>query len=201
MEGAKVTESLNEWEQIQSPTTQSREWEMVLGRDHSNNENKHLQHDLTMFPPSNHEGLQIPPSPTPPPPPSPTPPLPESETPSQPSSAVVSSVEGEERLQPGSKPKVVGNEIGNLLRSGIVWMASRVRCYVVSRGGFYSFASVTVVVAAVLLFSKVHRWRQWIREERKNHFILLIKEKDQVPCQFNHLLLCFFSDLLGYIRT
>jgi hypothetical protein len=48
---------MNEWEQIQCSTNQSREWEMVAFGDNNN----HLQaDDLSIFPPSNHEGLQIP---------------------------------------------------------------------------------------------------------------------------------------------
>ncbi|KAF2325422.1 hypothetical protein GH714_028550 [Hevea brasiliensis] len=162
MEGA---ESLDEWEQVQL--------EIVAARN-----NNHLPDDLSIFPPSYHEGLQLPqPSPTPPP---------DSPTLSRASSVAVCSTEAGEGLSlPSdsiSKPSA-GNEIGKrlrlrfeILRSGIFRIASRAR----GRGGFWSFASVSVVVAtAVLLYSRVQRWRQWIRKESENRLIHLIKEKDQ----------------------
>ncbi|CAK7323051.1 unnamed protein product [Dovyalis caffra] len=164
MEGEKVTESFNEWEQIQCPTSQSREWEMVAFGDNKN----HIQVDLSIFPPSNHEGLQIPQPP------------PESQTtPGQPSSSAVCNVKAEEIAGADSRPKAVRNGIGKLLRSGGFWIASRVRYYVMYRVGFCSFASLTVLVAAVLLFSRLQRRRKWLREQRKDRLIHLINEKDQ----------------------
>ncbi|KDP41245.1 hypothetical protein JCGZ_15652 [Jatropha curcas] len=160
MEGGEATESLNDWEQVQP--------EIIL------------QDDLSVFPPSYHEGLQISPPQPPPLPPSP----PDSQPPIQPSSVVVCSAEGEEVFSPSPDSKAkVGNEIGKclrwrfeILRSGIVWIASRAR----GGSGFWSLASVSAVFAtAVLLYLKLQKWRQWVREESENRLIHLIKEKDQ----------------------
>ncbi|OAY50075.1 uncharacterized protein LOC110615006 [Manihot esculenta] len=163
MEGA---ESLDEWEQVQL--------EIVAVRN-----NSHVQDDLSVFPPSYHEDLQLPP-------PSPKSP-PDSPVLSRPSSVAASnSTEAEEGLpllsDSISKP-IAGNEFGKrlrlrfeILRSGICWIVSRAR----GGSGFWSFASVSVVVAtAVLLYSRVQRWRQRLRKESENRLIHIIKEKDQ----------------------
>uniref|UniRef100_A0A6N2LJF1 Uncharacterized protein n=1 Tax=Salix viminalis TaxID=40686 RepID=A0A6N2LJF1_SALVM len=167
MEGDK---SFNEWEQIQSPTNQSREWEMVAFEDNRN----HRQADLSIFPPNNHEGLQIPQPP------------PESQTiPGQPCSSSVSNVKAEKIAGSASMPEGERNGIGKLLRSGGFWIASRVHYYVIYRGGFRSIASLSVLAAAVLIFSKFRRWSNWIQEERQNHLILRLKEKDQTISQLS----------------
>lgn len=162
----------NEWEQIQCPTNQLREWEMVALGDNKN----HLQADPPcIFPPSNHEGLQIPQPP------------PEPQTnPVQPCSSAVCNVKAEKIAGSDSMaPQVERNGIGKLLRSGGLWIASRIHYYVIYRGGFRSIASLTVLVAAVSLFSRFRRWSKWIQEERKNHLILRLKEKDQTISQLS----------------
>ncbi|WCJ22187.1 hypothetical protein M5689_004285 [Euphorbia peplus] len=150
METSESIESLNEWEHVQSET------------------------HPPVFPPSSHEGLQIPPPPPPPPSSS------ESQTSTQPSSPVGPS---------DSSPRL-GNEIVKRLRlrlerfrCGIVWIANRG----IGRGALLSVASVSLVVAAtVLMYARLQRWRQRVREHSESRLILVIKEKDQKINQLFH---------------
>ncbi|KAJ8774617.1 hypothetical protein K2173_017063 [Erythroxylum novogranatense] len=144
--GSEVSESMNEWE-------------MVAVHDKN--------HEMSIFPPDNHEGLQIPPTPYP-----------------------------DDKVPESSDttPGVVGNETrkpSNLrfdnLRSRIVNVANVVRCLVVFRGGFWSMTAVMAATAAAVLYWRVRRWgRQWVREEIDNRLLLRVKEKDQ---KMNQLLL------------
>ncbi|EEF39979.1 uncharacterized protein LOC8281855 [Ricinus communis] len=159
MEGAEVTESLNEWQQIKLETAAVK------------NNNNNLPHrDLSIFPPINHEGLQVPPQPPPPPPDTQT-------DPSEPSSTTVcnNGEEGEKGLLSDSTGKRLKLRV-EILKSWVVAIANRGDV----RSGFWSFGSISAVVAAaVLIYTRVQRWRQWIREKRANSLLLLIKEKDQ----------------------
>ncbi|KAJ4835584.1 hypothetical protein Tsubulata_008873 [Turnera subulata] len=163
MEGPNVTE-LNDWEQIQTPTDQAREWQMVL-LTNNNSSSNNLTRDHPVLPKS-----------FPPPPPESL--TPESPSRDQPTSdASTCDKEGGEIIRSDSKAKA-GSEVAKLLRTASVWIGSRVRYYVVSRSGFCSFALVTFVAGLVLLYSRVRRWRQWLKEEN-NRLILIVKEKDQ----------------------
>uniref|UniRef100_A0A5B7BNB7 Transmembrane protein n=1 Tax=Davidia involucrata TaxID=16924 RepID=A0A5B7BNB7_DAVIN len=163
MEDATASEELNEWEQIQSTTpTETRRWvDVVVMRDNYLN-------DSSTFPPSNHEGLPITPQDN-------------QSLHSSPSSA---SDEGDD----GNAVSVAG-EIGRRLRlhlrllsSGVYRIAFTVRNYAVCRGGFWSFVSVTGVLAALLMslvYVNLQRWRRRVQQENKDLPILLIREKDE----------------------
>ncbi|XP_030957213.1 uncharacterized protein LOC115979332 [Quercus lobata] len=170
---SEVPESLDEWEQIQSPFPKlpptSVEQDMVVTRD-----NNYLN--------DNHEGLQqeVPPvldlelEAT-------QDPDPESSS----SSSVSSNSGGDEENGRLSQPQVA-NEIRRslrlrleILRAGFSKVACRVwNCAACARG-FWSIASVTGVAAAVLLsflYVRVQRWRQVLYKESKDR---LIREKDE----------------------
>ncbi|XP_041014796.1 uncharacterized protein LOC121257699 [Juglans microcarpa x Juglans regia] len=177
MNGAEVTESLDEWQQIQSPVG----IDMAVIRDNYLDFSKDRSF---VFPPSHHEGLQLqvtqqdlqaP-----------------EDTSSEPrsSSSSSSGSEGEEeenrRL---SSLQVATNEIRRrwrvrfeILRTGVFHLASRVRSCAVCSGVFWSIASVTGVVAAVLLsflYVRVQRRRQGVHQQTKLRLFSLIREKDE----------------------
>lgn len=122
--------------------------------------------DRSVFPPGDHEGLRISSQDTP---------QPDSLSPS---------------LSPRSQLLHVQGFGGRLrsrfgvLSSGIVKIASSVRCYAVGAGGFRAFGSAAggAAAALLLLLSLLYLWvRRWhrLREEEKNRLVLLLKEKDQ----------------------
>lgn len=165
--GMEGPEGFNDWEQIQSPgsqipppTAQSRHWAMTVIKDD-------FYKDRSVFPPGDHEGLRISSQDTP---------QPDSLSPS---------------LSPRSQLLHVQGFGGRLrsrfgvLSSGIVKIASSVRCYAVGAGGFRAFGSAAggAAAALLLLLSLLYLWvRRWhrLREEEKNRLVLLLKEKDQV---------------------
>ncbi|OMO93317.1 hypothetical protein CCACVL1_06541 [Corchorus capsularis] len=177
--GAEASEGFSEWEQIQySPTASSSpRTDMIPIKDNG------LRHELSVFPPSRHEDLEV---------------KPEEEVHHiEDEEEVNSSVQdswsttGEEAeaesnpLIPSKKP----NEIGKILTSGIVKVAARVKNYVgVAFGcGVWSVGAASGVIAAVLLsvvYAKVRRWRRTtrprIKEETKDYKLMsLIQDKDQ----------------------
>ncbi|KAF5443377.1 hypothetical protein F2P56_035936 [Juglans regia] len=178
MNGAEVTESLDEWQQIQSPVG----IDMAVIRDNYLDFNKDRSF---VFPPSHHEGLQLQvtqqdlqaPEDT-------------SSEPRSLSSSSSSGSEGEEeenrRL---SSLQVATNEIRRrwrvrfeILRTGVFHLASRVRSCAVCSGGFWSIASVTGVLAAVLLsflYVRVQRRRRGVHQQSKLRLFSLIREKDE----------------------
>lgn len=177
MNGAEVPESLDEWQQIQSPVG----IDMAVIRDNYLDFNKDRSF---VFPPSHHEGLQLqvtqqdlqaP-----------------EDTSSEPRSLSSSSSgsEGEEEENRRLSPlRVATNEIRRLwrvrfeiLRTRVFHLASRVRSCAVCSGGFWSIA-VTGVVAAVLLsflYARVQRRRQGVHQQSKLRLFSLIREKDEV---------------------
>uniref|UniRef100_A0A2N9J5J1 Uncharacterized protein n=1 Tax=Fagus sylvatica TaxID=28930 RepID=A0A2N9J5J1_FAGSY len=173
METAEVPESLDEWQEIQSPSPKltpiSVEQDMAVTRD-----NKQLN-NCSIFPPSHYEDLDLEANQNP---------NPESSS----SSSISSNSDGDEENGRLSRPQV-GNEIRRglrmrleILRTGVFKVASRVRSYVACAGGFWSIASVTGVVAAVLLsflYVRVQRWRQAVYQESKDRLVFLIREKDE----------------------
>ena len=183
---SEVPESLDKWEQIQSPFPKlpptSVEQDMVVTRD-----NNYLN--------DNHEGLQ-----------EEVPPVLDLEleatqdpNPKSSSSSLVSSnSRGDEENGRLSQPQVA-NEIRrglrlrlDILRAGVSKVVCRVwNCAACARG-FWSIASVTGVVAVVLLsflYVRVQRWRQVLYKESKDR---LIKEKDEVLSEKLHNLRPFF---------
>ncbi|KAG6651106.1 hypothetical protein I3843_06G082900 [Carya illinoinensis] len=179
MNGAEVPESLDEWQQIQSPVG----IDMAVIRDNYLDFNKDRSF---VFPPSHHEGLQLQVTQQDLQAPAVTSSEPRSLSSSSSSSG--SEVEEEEyrRLPP---LRVATNEIGRrwgvrfeILRTGIFHLASRVRSCAVCSGGFWSIASVTGVVAAVLLsflYVRVQRRRQGVHQESRLSLFSLIREKDE----------------------
>lgn len=161
--------NLDQWEQIQSPSprvlstrTPSREWDMAAIRDN------YLQDSVSFFPPSQHEGLQ-------------TTTQDQHEVPNSPSSASSPSLLSNGLATDNSSSSALRPRFENL-SFGIARIAAKFRYYAVYIGGFCSFASVTGVVAAVVLccvYTKVRRtWRRKFQEEN-NRLIVLVKEKDQ----------------------
>lgn len=162
--------NLDEWEQVQSPSLRirstrspSREWDMAAIRDN------YLQDSVSFFPPSQHEGLQ-------------TITQDQHEVPNSPSSASSLSLLSNGLATDNSSSSAWRPRFENL-RFGIVRIAAKFRYHAAYIGGFCSFASVTGVVAAVLLafvYAKVRRtWRRKFQEEN-NRLIVLVKEKDEV---------------------
>lgn len=168
MEGAEVPEALHEWQQIQSPPLQNTPtvhqsgvgWEMADVGDNHLNPND----DCSIFP----EGLQVP--------------VPELQAPEDPNS------QGDE--EENQRPQGGYDQIRRcwrvrfeILRTAVFRVASSFRNTAVCAGGFWSIASVTGVVAAVLLsflYVRVRRWRQKVHQESKDRFVFLIREKDEV---------------------
>lgn len=168
MDGAEVPEALHDWQQIQFPLPQNTPtvhqsgvgWEMAVVSDNHLNPND----DCSIFPPP-----------------------PDLQAPEDPNS------EGDE--EENQRPQV-GYEIVRrwrlrfeILRAAVFPVASRVRNIAVCVGGFWSIASVTGVVAAVLLsflYVRVRRWRQKVIQESKDRFVFLLREKDE---KINQLLL------------
>ncbi|XWS69673.1 hypothetical protein CRYUN_Cryun04dG0199100 [Craigia yunnanensis] len=180
MDDAEASDGFSEWEQIQAPTlptislTLSEEQNMVVTKDN----NPQHQHDLSVFPPSRHEGLEITSDE-------------EEEVHIRDELEVNSSVAswsmstGDEA---NSWPLKKANEIGKILTNGIVKVAARVRYCMAFGWGVWSVGTVSGVVAAVflsLVYAKVRRWRARVKEE-KDRLIFLIQDKDQ---KINQLLL------------
>lgn len=182
MNGAEVPESLDEWQQIQTPLG----IDMAVLRDNYFDFN---QERSFVFPPSHHEGLlqlqatrqdlQAP--------------LDTSSEPRSMSSSLSSSgSEGEEEKENrrSSPLRVTTNKIGRpwrlrfeILRTGVFRLAARVRNCAVWSGGFWSIASVTGVLAAVLLsilYVRLQRRRRGLHQESKLGLSSLIREKDEV---------------------
>lgn len=173
MDNSQIAEeglNWNEWEEIQSPsqntlpTIPAREWDMIAIRDN------YLQDSLSFFPPSQHEGLAT---------------RSEDEKPNSLSSSA-SSFSSSSSLSNGlATDKSSGSDLRprfTILGSGMVRFAAKVRYFAVYIGRFWSFATVTGVLAAILvslMYAKVRGWRRRVQEEN-NRLILLIKEKDQV---------------------
>lgn len=70
-----------------------------------------------------------------------------------------------------------------VLRFRILQIAKTLRCYVVFRRGFWSFACVAGVLTALLLsllYLRVQRWRTRIHQDNSNRFAFVIKQKDEV---------------------
>ncbi|OMO71865.1 hypothetical protein COLO4_27972 [Corchorus olitorius] len=180
---AEASEGFSEWEQIQySPTNStSPTTDMIPIKDND------LRHELSVFPPSCREDLEVKPE--------------EQEQEEvhhiQNDEEVNSSVQdswsttGEEaEAESNPLPLKKPNEIGKILTSGIVKVAARVKNYVgVAFGcGVWSVGAASGVIAAVLLsvvYAKVRRWRRTtrprlIKEEKKDYNLMsLIQDKDQ----------------------
>lgn len=188
MEGAQVPEDLDEWQQIQSPLAKipptahqsSVERDMVVIREEDLNL---IKDDCSIFPPSHHEGILVPPL--------------DLIAPEVPclepcclSSA--SNYEGDEEGNERGSPPRVAKELRRpwrvrfeILRTGVFRVASRVRNFAVCAGGFWSIASVTGVVAALLLsflYVRVQRWLR-VQKEDKDRLFVLIRKKDEVRSQ------------------
>ncbi|XWS34143.1 hypothetical protein CRYUN_Cryun21dG0014800 [Craigia yunnanensis] len=174
MDEAEASDGFSEWEQIQSPThltppmTPHGEKDMVVTTQDNNLQQKH---NLSVFPPSRHEGLEITSD--------------EEEVHISDELEVNSSVSswspstGDE-ANPGTLKKA--NEIGKILINGIVKIGARVRYYMAFGWGVWSVGAVSGVVATVLLslmYAKVRMWRVKVKEEKKDRLIFLIQEKDQ----------------------
>ncbi|KAA8532927.1 hypothetical protein F0562_032956 [Nyssa sinensis] len=184
MDDAEASEGLNDWEPIPSTwlettsttTTQARRWEEVV----EIREN-YLNQDCSIFPPNDHEGLPVTSQ--------------DNQSVRASSSASLSSyyssspsssADEDDDVRPGSVAGEIGRRLRlhlRLLSSGIYQVAYTVRNYAVCRGGFWSFVSVTGVLAALLMslvYVKVQRWRRRVlQQEKKDHPMLLIKEKDE----------------------
>ncbi|XP_021299927.1 uncharacterized protein LOC110428404 [Herrania umbratica] len=101
-----------------------------------------------------------------------------------------------------SRPLRKANGIGEILTSGIVKVAARVRCFVAFGWGAWSVGAVGGVVAAVLMslvYAKVRRWRTRVKGEKKDQLEFLIQEKEQ---KINQLLvqIAHMNELLSARR-
>ncbi|XVF03279.1 hypothetical protein REPUB_Repub04eG0247800 [Reevesia pubescens] len=176
MDEAETSDGFSEWEQIQAPRspthstppmTPSREQYMVVVTTQDNN----LQHqaDLSVYSPSHrHEGLEI-----------------VSDDEPEVNSSVASRSSSTTGDEANSGRLKKANEIGKILRNGIVNFAARVRYYMDMDFGWgvWSVGAVCGFVAAVLtsfVYAKVRKSRaRVLNEEKKDRLIFLIQEKDQ----------------------
>ncbi|EOY01827.1 hypothetical protein QUC31_013587 [Theobroma cacao] len=193
MDGAEASEGFSEWEQIESPTYSTpHPTDMVAVKDND----VRRQHELSVFPPSHHEGLDI---------------TSEAEDDEEGEEVHVRDEEVNSAVleswsstgdEGNSRPLRKANGIGEILTSGIVKVAARVRCFVAFGWGVWSFGAVGGVVAAVLMslvYAKVRRWRTRVKGEKKDQLEFLIQEKDQ---KINQLLvqIAHMNELLSARR-
>ncbi|KAG5521412.1 hypothetical protein RHGRI_033849 [Rhododendron griersonianum] len=167
-----VAEGFNDWEQIQSPSSAA-----AAGTQHGGAAvaiiDDYIPDNYSVFHPSNHEGLAI----TSPPRDDPR----AQETPSFSSDS--DSNEGD-----GVGP--VGRRFGSgltVLSSWVVRVGYGVRNCGGWGGGFWSFVWVSGVLAVLVVYGKVRRWRRrFLRRESEEGLMLLLREKDK---QISRLLL------------
>ncbi|XVE53179.1 hypothetical protein DITRI_Ditri02bG0183100 [Diplodiscus trichospermus] len=191
---AEASDGFSEWEQILAPTrpsptlTPSVEQNMVVAQDNNNSQH---QHDMSAFPPSRHEGLEITSD--------------EEEVHVRDelevnSSVASRSISSGDEANCGAVKKA--NEIGKILANGIVKVAARVRCFMEFGWGFWSVGAVSGAVAALLVsfvYAKARRWRARVKEEKEAALIFLIQEKKQ---KINQLLvqIAHMNELLSARR-
>lgn len=167
MDGAEIPEAFHEWQQIPSPLPQNTPTEHQFGLGWESETAPAVVGDNYLNP--NDDGSIFPP--------------PDLQSPEDPNS------EGDDEEE-NRRPLVGYDQIGRrwtvrfeILRAAVFRVASRVRNTAVCAGGFWSIASVTGVVAAVLLsflYVRVRRWRQKVHQQSKDRFVFLIREKDEV---------------------
>ena len=187
MDGAETSEGFSEWEQIQFPTDSTTPSRTDMNPIKDNDlQHQQVQQDLSVFPPSQHEGLELTSKGRKE--------EEEEEQQQQQQQVHIQEEEVSSSVQDswsctgdGASPRPLkkASEIGKILTSGIIRVAARVRNYVAFGCGFWSIGAVSGALTAVLLslaYVKVRRWRTSarIREEKKDPLILLIQEKDQV---------------------
>ncbi|KAK8604338.1 hypothetical protein V6N13_099283 [Hibiscus sabdariffa] len=74
------------------------------------------------------------------------------------------------------------NEIGRILRNGVVHVAARVRCCLGLGFGLWPFGAIGGALAALLVWfvrARMRKWRARVKEENKDRLIVLVQEKDQ----------------------
>ncbi|XP_039069485.1 uncharacterized protein LOC120216037 [Hibiscus syriacus] len=79
-----------------------------------------------------------------------------------------------------SGPLKKANELGRILRNGIVNVAARVRCCL--GFGIWPFGAIGGALAALVVsfvYAKTSKWRARVKEESKERLIVLVQEKDQ----------------------
>ncbi|XP_022775774.1 uncharacterized protein LOC111317602 [Durio zibethinus] len=176
MDEAEASDGFSDWEQIQAPTYSTPP--LTTSGEHDNHPQH--QHDLSVFPPSRHEGLRI------------TSDDDDDDDEEEEEEEVHVHDESEVNSSVGSwsstgdeansRPLKKTNEIGKILTNWIVKVGARVRCHMAFGWGFWPVGAVTGAVAAVLLslmYAKVRKWRARIKEDKKDRLIFLIQEKDQ----------------------
>lgn len=210
-EKIEVSDDLSEWEQIQVPFPQTRPsvpqpaspWQndaVLVRDDDDDNRGRDVEPPLSpVVPPHPHEPNSPSPSsssssPTPPPASPPSPPA-AAAVPSSSSSTNAKRDEEATRRRSDSR-LVAAREIGKrfrlrlgILSAEVLRAASKVCNYRIIVGRFWSIASVTGVVTAVLLslcllYLKLKpRWRTRIKlRDDRERLILLLKDKDEVSC-------------------
>ncbi|XVE85813.1 hypothetical protein DITRI_Ditri17bG0121300 [Diplodiscus trichospermus] len=180
MDEAEASDGFSEWEHVQSPTHQAPsmarpgEQDIVVSTQENNLQEHQQQHELSVFPPSRHEGLEI------------TTDVAEEEEVHAGDELEVNSSVGSRSSSTGdganSGALKKANEIGKILCNGIVKVGARIRYYMAFGWGVWSVGAVGGVVAAVLLslaYAKVKSRRPRVKEEKKDRLVLLIQEKDQ----------------------
>ncbi|KAF3431510.1 hypothetical protein FNV43_RR26241 [Rhamnella rubrinervis] len=196
MDGSLFPDDFSEWEQIDSPfaihhSGASSAMESV-GHNCIHDDG---DHDDVVFPPTHHEGLQLPhPTTTLQAPPDAHQPVDTISQSSSSSSAMSSDGDDEARdSQPWLASGLVGaNEIWRRLRlgfgvmsAGALRMASKFCDYKLRAGAYWAVASMTGVVTAVLvsLYVRVllRRWRPRAVDHLhdKERMVLLVREKDE----------------------
>lgn len=157
-----------------SPTAQSEEASMAVIRNY-------LSLESSIFPPINHEGLFLYPSPSrplssPPPPPR------------LDSSSLASGKEVDPPSPPCDSRVYLARDFSGwlsfgleLFRSKVVGITYAIRNYAVSKRAFWSFSSAAGIVTAVFVWFLHARARRRRRRRKSiDYLIILIKERDEV---------------------
>lgn len=178
-ENGVLSESLDDWEQIQTPFILTTSTSIVAPQSRKGYNSTPIRHDhshdySSIFPPRDHEDL----------------PIPAEENPKQPSAPPASPSPQPNEASPSSlqrrgTPKVA-DKILQILRTRYQHVCSKVCAFasaVYREGGSWSIVSAAGLAGALLtcwLIVKVQRWRRRVQKDNKDQLTMLIREKDEV---------------------
>lgn len=177
-ENGVLSESLDEWEQIETPFILTTSTSIIAPQSRKGYKPTPIRHDYShdcssIFPPRDHEDL----------------PISAEENPKQPSGRPASPSPQTDEASPSSlqrrgTPKVA-DKILQILRMRYEHICSKVCAFasaVYREGGFWSIVSAAGLAGALLtcwLIVKVQRWRRRIQKDNKDQLMMLIREKDE----------------------
>lgn len=171
VENGMILEGLSQWEQIESSKpqeiTQSKQWSMVVIRDSLR------RNDLSIFPPANHENLQIS-----------TQEIQKLQNPSSKSTLPSPCESDVSEVSPVPSDRGFTSWVDVAFRALRAKVISIPSLLGLARGAFWSFHRVAGMATVVLIWwlRMRARRRRWQHRESIDHLKTVIREKDEVTC-------------------